>query len=108
MPNTPKRNMLDTLQKEYSPKTISDSMTSSEFSSDDVLGKLINTVDGIVIGVLQKFGPVTRSMIVEITGLPRTTLYDSLIRLILKGFVRKFTEERNQRGRPKVYYQLSV
>ena len=104
MPNTPKRNLLDTLRKEYSPDTTSDRRKSSEFSISDVLG---TPVDGIVYGVLQKYGPATRAMIVELTGLPRTTLYDALIRLMLKGYVRKFTEERNRRGRPKVFYQLS-
>lgn len=108
MPNMSKRDLIATLRKEYTPETSSESKPSSGVSIEEILGTSANTVEGIVFGVLKKSGPVTRTMLVELTGLPRTTLYDALIRLRLKGYVQKYAEERNRRGRPKVYYQLSV
>ncbi|MFQ6049962.1 MAG: helix-turn-helix domain-containing protein [Candidatus Paceibacterales bacterium] len=49
----------------------------------------------------------TRADIRNETGLPRTTIYDALVRLILKSQVEKFPENREIRGRPKQFYRLS-
>jgi predicted transcriptional regulator len=43
---------------------------------------------------------------VSLTGIARSTLYDSLLRLILKGYIARFSEDRKQRGRPRVFYQV--
>jgi len=109
MTNASKRNLIATLKNEqHIKRKRSESIFSSELRVQEGSTKITNTVDELVFGLLKKHGSVTRSKLVEITGLPRTTLYDSLIRLIIKGFVRKFNEDRNLRGRPKVFYQLSV
>lgn len=66
---------------------------------------IVHDLDRRVLSILEKQGPLTRGKLVSITGIARSTLYDSLLRLILKGYVASFSEERRHRGRPKVYYK---
>ncbi len=107
MSNTSKGDLITTLKKEYVKKEKPQRVSPGKLFKQEDSSQITNEIDEIVFGVLKKHGPATRSKLVEITGLPRTTLYDSLVRLILKKHVRKFDEERNQRGRPKVFYQLA-
>ncbi|MHA1947369.1 MAG: helix-turn-helix domain-containing protein [Candidatus Hodarchaeales archaeon] len=65
----------------------------------------LHELDREVLDILEKEGPITRSKLVSLTGIARSTLYDSLLRLILKGFVASFSEDRRHRGRPKVFYK---
>jgi predicted ArsR family transcriptional regulator len=67
---------------------------------------IVHELDRDVLDILEKEGPLTRSKLVSLTGIARSTLYDSLLRLILKGFVASFSEDRRQRGRPKVFYKV--
>lgn len=64
-----------------------------------------NETDDIVLNILQKQGPKTRQELVIITSIPRSTLYDSLLRLILKEKVLKYSEKPDGPGRPKVYFR---
>jgi predicted ArsR family transcriptional regulator len=66
---------------------------------------IVHELDRNVLDVLKREGPVTRSKLVVLTGVARSTLYDSLLRLILKGYATSYSEDRKQRGRPKVYYR---
>jgi predicted transcriptional regulator len=66
---------------------------------------IVHELDRNLLKILKKEGPLTRTKLVRITGIARSTLYDSLLRLILKGYVIRFSEERRQRGRPKVYFK---
>ena len=68
---------------------------------------IVHELDRNVLEILKNEGPITRSRLVAITGIARSTLYDSLLRLILKGYVARFSEERRQRGRPKVFYKVA-
>jgi len=68
---------------------------------------IVHELDRNVLEILKTEGPITRSKLVAITGIARSTLYDSLLRLILKGYVARFSEERRQRGRPKVFYKVT-
>ena len=67
-----------------------------------------NNTDIVVFKTLREHNRLTRSELKEITRIPRSTLYDSLSRLILKGLVRKYPEKRATPGRPKVYYEITV
>ncbi len=73
------------------------------------MAKAANIKKGIqeeeLLQILKEKGPLTRTELMEITGVPRTTLYDKLVKLILKGKVRKVPVKGNGRGRPKVYYE---
>jgi len=74
------------------------------------MAKAANIKKGIqeeeLLQILKEKGPLTRTELMEITGIPRTTLYDKLVKLILKGKVKKVPVKGNGRGRPKVYYEV--
>ncbi|MFQ6123189.1 MAG: helix-turn-helix domain-containing protein [Candidatus Heimdallarchaeota archaeon] len=107
MSDISKEDLITLLKKEYVKKEKPKRRFPKKLIDQENSCQITNEIDEIVFCILKKHGPVTRSKLVEITGLPRTTLYDSLVRLILKNHVRKFDEERNQRGRPKVFYRLA-
>ena len=67
---------------------------------------IVHELDRNLLEILRKEGPLTRARLVALTGIARSTLYDSLLRLILKGYVARFSEECIKRGRPKVYYKV--
>ena len=57
--------------------------------------------------VIQKSGPLTRSEIVDLTSIPWTTVYDNLVKLLMKKKVMKFSVKiRRTKGRPKIYYKV--
>ena len=69
----------------------------------------LSPLDEKVLMKLKEVGPITRSELVKITGIPRSTLYDSLFRLILKGMVRKYPNRNTQsRGRPQVLFEAKI
>jgi len=68
----------------------------------------ISPVPEIIAGVLSKpehsLG-LTRSELVELTGVPRTTLYDNLVRLMLMRKVKRVSLKRARKGRPKIRWK---
>lgn len=64
-----------------------------------------NETDNIVLSILKNQGPKTRAELVTLTKIPRSTLYDSLLRLILKDRVIKYSEKPDGPGRPKVFFK---
>lgn len=66
---------------------------------------IVHELDRQVLDILEQQGPLTRGNLVSLTGIARSTLYDSLLRLILKGYVASYSEDRRHRGRPKVFYR---
>ena len=56
--------------------------------------------------IIEKSGPITRGEIKELTNIPRTTIYDTIVKLILLKKIKKFTVSNKKRGRPKVYYKI--
>lgn len=63
------------------------------------------TLEEYLLKVLQE-GPITRGELAMVTGIPRTTLFDNLIKLILQDKVTKESKSNKKRGRPRVYYKL--
>ena len=59
-----------------------------------------------LLNIIEKSGPITRGEIKEITSIPRTTIYDTIVKLILMKKIKKFTVSNKKRGRPKVYYKV--
>lgn len=92
----------------YSTLTKSDKASRSlDLSQSDVrFDNLRNDVDRLLFHFLKDHGPITRNELSKKTGIPRSTLYDSLLRLILSGLIVKYSEDRKIRGRPKVYYEI--
>ena len=78
-----------------------ESTTTSELDAES-----ISKLDAKVYNLLSQKGPTTRSQLSKLTGVARSTLYDSLLRLSLKGMVKKYSDvDHNSRGRPKVYFE---
>lgn len=67
---------------------------------------IVNKTDITVLNALVENQPATRMELCETTGLPRTTIYDALTRLILKKMVVKYSRPSKTRGRPKVFYRV--
>ena len=68
---------------------------------------ITNKTDQVVLGALKENQPATRKDLCEKTGIPRTTIYDALTRLILKKVVIKYSTPRTSKGRPKVFYRIA-
>ncbi len=64
-------------------------------------------IDRKILEVVRAEGPLTRGKLISITGIARSTLYDSLWRLIVKGYVVNYSEDRKHRGRPKTYFSVA-
>lgn len=65
-----------------------------------------NPKDRKIYHLLKENGPMTRSDLMKRTGLPRTTLYDALTRLTIQGLSVRFSEQRQSRGRPRIFYEV--
>jgi len=52
-------------------------------------------------------GPITRSELTKETGIPRTTIYDTIVKLMLDEQIRKYSVPSKKRGRPRVFYEIS-
>jgi predicted transcriptional regulator len=50
-------------------------------------------------------GPITRNELSRLTGIPRTTIYDTVYRLILAKQVQKLKGRSRRRGRPHIFYE---
>jgi len=50
-------------------------------------------------------GPITRSELTKETGIPRTTIYDTIVKLMLDEQIKKYSVPSKKRGRPRVFYE---
>lgn len=50
---------------------------------------------------------LTRNEIVDITGIPRTTIYETIEGLIYNGKLKKEQVFDKKRGRPKIIYKIA-
>lgn len=64
-------------------------------------------LEKLLLNLLAEHGPLTRNELVKLTKLPRSTLYDNLVKLIDRGLVKKESLPRKTRGRPKVVFKLN-
>jgi DNA-binding MarR family transcriptional regulator len=67
-----------------------------------------------IINILEEHGPLKRgtnynngnNTLLNLTGIPRTTLYDNLEKLEIKGIVKREKKHKGTRGRPNEYWSL--
>jgi predicted transcriptional regulator len=59
-----------------------------------------------IMDLLETNGPLTRAEMVKKLQTARTTVYDSLVKLMGRKLVDKFPVNNNKRGRPKVFFQI--
>ncbi len=65
------------------------------------------SLEDYLLKLLQEEGSMTRGEMSSTTGIPRTTLYDTLVKLLMQNKVEKFSLSNKKRGRPKTYYRLA-
>ncbi|MHA2096476.1 MAG: helix-turn-helix domain-containing protein [Candidatus Hodarchaeales archaeon] len=61
-------------------------------------------IDRDLFDILVAYGPLSRPELVELTGIARSSIYDSLQRLVMKGFVVQYSEKRSYTGRPTTVF----
>jgi hypothetical protein len=69
---------------------------------------IVHNLDRVLFEILVSYGPLSRPELVELTGVPRSSIYDSLRRLIFKKFVIKYPERRSPRGRPTTMFDVLI
>ncbi|MHA1277205.1 MAG: helix-turn-helix domain-containing protein [Candidatus Helarchaeota archaeon] len=76
-----------------------------KYMGQGILEPPINLED-YLLNLLKQHGPLTRSALVEISGIPRSTIYDTLLKLMLRERVDRYAAEREGRGRPKILFSV--
>ena len=56
--------------------------------------------------LIAKNGPSDREYLCEVTGRARTTVYDSLAKLLARGIIGRIYQGQKKRGRPKTLFCL--
>ncbi len=69
--------------------------------------KLISPIQNFLIKTLKNNGPLTRRELVSKLNIPRTTVYDNLIKLQKENIVKKFSRNNGKKGRPKIYWEIN-
>jgi predicted ArsR family transcriptional regulator len=64
------------------------------------------SIGDYIIQLLRTKGTLTRGEITTLSGIPRTSVYDTLTKLLISGVVEKYVDRDGRRGRPRIYYQL--
>jgi predicted ArsR family transcriptional regulator len=59
-----------------------------------------------ILTELGQSGPLTRKQLTNNTGIPRTTLYDNLKKLLEWDEVEKIPYHEGNRGRPIIFWRL--
>ena len=68
----------------------------------------LNELDRVLFEVLKSYGPLSRPELVELTGIARSSIYDSLRRLIVKGYLVEYSEKRSYTGRPTTVFDALI
>ncbi|OLS26956.1 MAG: hypothetical protein HeimC3_06150 [Candidatus Heimdallarchaeota archaeon LC_3] len=100
-------NSMPSVKLEQKRKKNNDPVIKSSNESIDIEQKITNKTDRDVTKILYERGSLTRGEMVKATGIARSTLFDSLTRLTLKGKVTKFSQKSSGPGRPKVIFKLT-
>jgi len=74
-----------------------------EYSDPD---NYLSPIQYNLIRTLENIGPLTRKDLVKQLKIPRTTIYDNLIKLQKIKLIEKFSRNDGQRGRPLVFWKM--
>lgn len=85
---------------------VNDLLKKYEYKGNGVFEPEIGKQD-FLFGVIKLVGPLTRTQLKNITGIPRTTIYDTVKVLIYRGLVEKYTIPTRRKGRRKIYYRIT-
>jgi len=83
-------------------------LTAHMFNAHDDKVNSISPVEERLISLLKDGGPLTRDQLVKKMAIPRTTIYDGLKKLIVRGEAKKypFYQTERSRGRPQILFSL--
>jgi predicted transcriptional regulator len=87
--------------------TIPKDRVETKFVEDEIDLEL-QPLDEYLFDLLVHQGPMTRNELVKLTKKPRTTIYDHLVKLMLKDKVVRFSKTGKKPGRPKVYFKAII
>ncbi len=59
-----------------------------------------------LIKTLRDEGPLTRRDLVKELKIPRTTIYDNLVKLQKRKLIEKFSRTDGKRGRPLIFWEF--
>lgn len=59
-----------------------------------------------LIKALKDVGPLTRRDLARELNIPRTTIYDNLIKLQKRKLLEKYSRSDGKRGRPLIFWKL--
>jgi predicted ArsR family transcriptional regulator len=59
-----------------------------------------------LIKTLKDEGPLTRRDLVKELKIPRTTIYDNLVKLQKRKMIEKFSRNDGKRGRPLIFWKF--
>ena len=59
-----------------------------------------------LIKTLKNGGPLTRRDLVKELKIPRTTIYDNLVKLQKRRLIEKFSRTDGKRGRPLIFWKI--
>ena len=68
----------------------------------------LTPIQNNILKALQRDGPATRGALVDELKVPRTTIYDNLLKLQQKRMIEKFSRNSGKRGRPIVFWKLII
>ena len=71
------------------------------------MNEILTPLQDSLIKILYEKGPVTRKELVNHLRIPRTTIYDNLLKLQKRKLLEKFTRNYGNRGRPLVFWKIS-
>ena len=121
---TPVSDIIPLIQRQHSKKN-----SSIDIGSDSLLHKILlfhktiarqnsienqerpllaHKIDRVLYEILVSYGPLSRPELVQLTGIARSSIYDSLRRLMFKGFVFKNFEKRSRTGRPTTLFDALI
>ena len=70
------------------------------------INEVLTPIQDQLIKFLEDNGPSIRNILVKRLSVPRTTIYDNLLKLQKRNLIEKFTRNNGCRGRPLVYWRL--
>ncbi len=71
------------------------------------MNEILTPLQSNLIKILYENGPATRKELVNHLSIPRTTIYDNLLKLQKRRLLEKFTRTYGSRGRPLVFWKIS-
>ena len=90
--------MVSTMIEKVEPTPVAENLLVTSFRKSYLYGEFL-------MDILKLTGGITREQLVKLTNIPRTTLYDTLKRLIDDGKVTTmFLHDGKYRGRPKTVF----